>query len=333
MDQPGSASVAGINMINSNMNVIKIKSDIMKKILSLLVISFGFLAYAVAQDAPATENKEAPAPKFARATFNSSRVINMQSTEIVSKGALEFMINHHFSNIINKGAGADNVGQLFGLNSGIAHTYLSFAYSPLDWLNLGVAAAGSSKYEGWAKFRLLRQQTGAKNIPVSVSLYSMANVNVARDPDVDFAGNRFAFVNQLLIARKLTSNLSLELIPSWIHYNIVPYGINNSNEIFSLGLAGKYKIKSKMNLTFEYSRQFNMFENIISKSGSIINYQPDLVSAGIEINTGGHLFQFFVGSTTESSSLNQLTKNNSSIKDGNFAFGFTINRSLSLKKE
>jgi len=87
-----------------------------------------------------------------------------------------------------------------------------------------------------------------------------------------------------------------------------------------------------MNLTLEYTRQLNMYENLITKNGSILNYQPNLLSAGIEINTGGHLFQFYIGSTTDASLLDQLARNNSSIKDGNFAFGFTINRSLSLKK-
>ncbi|WP_460556011.1 DUF5777 family beta-barrel protein [Ferruginibacter profundus] len=304
----------------------------MKKILSLLLASMVIFSYAVAQDSAAVEAKEAPTAKYARATFNSTRIINMQSTEIVSKGALEFMVSHHFSNIWNKDAGSQNVGQLFGLNSGVAHTYLSFAYSPTNWLNLGVAAAGSSKYEGWAKFRVLRQQTGLKNIPVSVSYFSLININTAKDPDQTFAGNKIAFVNQVLIARKLSPKFSVELIPSWVHFNIVPYGINNSNEVFALGAGVKYKAKPKMNLTLEYSRQLNMYENLITKNGAILNYYPNLLAAGIEINTGGHLFQFFVGSTTDASNVDQLARNNSSIKDGNFAFGFTINRSLSLKK-
>lgn len=304
----------------------------MKKILSLLIVCVGISAYSFAQDSSAAEVKETPKQKFTRTTFNSTRIINMQSTEIVSKGALEFMISHHFSNIWNKDGGKQNIAQLFGLNSGIAHTYLSFAYSPTHYLNLGVAAAGSSKYEGWAKFKLLRQQTGAKNIPVSVAWFSLVNVNTAADPDKEFAGNKVAFVNQLLIARKFSNKFSLELIPTWVHYNVVPYGINNSNEVFSVGLGGKYKATSKMNLTFEYTRQLNMYENLISKNGAILNYHPDLVAVGIEINTGGHLFQFYVGSTTESSNLDQLTRNSSSIKDGNFALGFTINRSLNFGK-
>ncbi|MBL0359198.1 MAG: hypothetical protein IPP72_21055 [Chitinophagaceae bacterium] len=300
----------------------------MKKILLLLVSCFTLFAVAIAQNAAETENKETPKQKFTRATFNSTKIINMQSTEIVSKGTLQFMISHHFSYLWNEGAGAENLGQFFGLNSGVAHTYLSFDYSPLDYLNLGVAMAGSSKYEAWAKFKLLRQQTGAKNIPVSIALYSMMNVNTAKDPDNQFAGNKFSYMNQLLIARKFSDKLSLQIMPTWIHFNIVPYGINNSNEVFSLGIAGKYKMSSKLNLTAEYARQLNMYENLVAKNGSIINYSPDLLSVGIEINSGSHLFQFYIGSTVDASNIDQLARNNSKIKDKNFAFGFTINRSF-----
>lgn len=121
-------------------------------------------------------------------------------------------------------------------------------------------------------------------------------------------------------------------MPTWIHFNVVPYGINNSNEIFSMGIAAKYKARSKMNITVEYARQLNMYENIISKSGSILNYHPDLLSVSVEIRTGTHLFQFYIGSTTDASAIDQLARNNSRIKEGNFTIGFTINRSMNLKK-
>jgi hypothetical protein len=307
-----------------------IKNSFMKRIFILLASFMTVISWAAAQDSTV---QEAPKAKFARATFNSTRVINMQSTEIVSKGSLEFLISHHFSNIWTKDAGSQNLAQFFGLNSGVAHTYLSFDYSVTNYMNLGLALAGKSQYEGWAKFKLLRQQTGKKNIPVTVSWYSMAHVNTAKDADINFGWNKWAFMNQLIIGRKITDKFSLEIVPTWIHFNLVPYGINNSNEVFSLGLAGKYKVKPKMNLTFEYVRQLNMYENLISKNGAILNYHPDLLAAGIEINSGGHLFQFYIGSTSDGSNIDQFARNTSSIKDGNFAFGFTLNRSLSLKKE
>jgi len=313
----------------------------MKKILPVVLFCLCCCSYGLAQDSTATQKQDSVATEpetantqtFARATFNSSRVINLQSTEIVSRHALEFMISHHFTYIWNKGAGKQNLAQLFGLNSGVAHTYLSFSYSPKSWVNVGLAAAGSSVYEGWLKFRVLRQQTGKKNVPVSVSYYSMVNVNTASNPDMEFSANRYSFMNQAIIARKFSPKLSVELVPTWIHFNIVPYGINNSNDVFSLAVAGKYKLKTKLNLTFEYARQLNMYKNIISKTGSIINYQPDLLACGIEIKTMGHLFQFYIGSTTSSSNIDQLARNTSRIKDGNFAFGFALNRTLSLEKK
>jgi hypothetical protein len=304
----------------------------MKKILLLPVFLFAFLVNTIAQDSAVAETKAAPKQKFTRAVFNATKIINMQSTEIVSPGTLQFMISHHFSNIWNKDGGKQNIAQFFGLNSGVAHTYLSFDYSPLKWMNVGVAMAGSSKYEGWAKFRILRQQTGAKNIPVTIGWYSMMNVNTAEDPDNEFSGNKFSFMNQLLISRKFSDKISLQLMPTWIHFNVVPYGINNSNEVFSMGIAGKYKATSKLNITLEYARQLNMYKNLISKNGAILNYNPDLLSLGVEISTGTHLFQFYVGSTTDASAIDQLARNNSSIKDGNIAIGFTINRAMNVKK-
>jgi len=307
---------------------LKIKIDFMKKILSLLVCCLGFFAHSIAQDSAVAETKQAPKQKFARATFNATKLINMQTTEIVGKGVKQFMVSHHFSYLWNKDAGSQNLAQFFGLNSGIAHTYVSFDYSPISFLNVGVAMAGGSKYEAWTKFKLLRQQTGLKNIPVSVAFYSLANVNTAKDASVQLTANKFSFLHQLLIARKFSDKVSLQLMPTWIHFNVVPYGINNSNDVFSLGLGGKYKMTSTLNLTFEYARQLNMYKNIIAKNGAILNYQPDLLAVGLEINTGGHLFQFYIGNTVESSNIEQMAKNNSVIKEGNFAFGFTINRSF-----
>jgi hypothetical protein len=320
---------------------IKTKIRVMKKILSLLVCGLGFWSVTLAQETTVPEAKEAPKQKFTRTTFNSTRIINMQSVEMVSPGSLQFMISHHFGYFWNKDLAPvgsnkrfqQNAANLFGLNAGIAHTYLSFEYAPNKWSNLGLAATGRAVYEGWAKFKILRQQTGLKNVPVTLGWYSMANIYTGLKEPLEFTNNRWSFMHQLLIARKFSDKFSLQLMPTLIHFNVVPYGINNSNMVWSLGMGGKYKATPKINLTLEYARQFNMYENLITKSGAIINYSPNMLSAGVEINTGGHLFQFYIGSTTDASNIDQLARNNSWIKDGHFALGFTINRSLSLKKD
>ena len=108
----------------------------MKKILSLIIFGLGFGAVAMAQETTEPEAKEAPKQKFTRATFNSTRIINMQSTEIVTPGSLQFMISHHFSPLWPEGGSSetgDNLAGLLGLNTGLAYTYLSFDYSPTTW--------------------------------------------------------------------------------------------------------------------------------------------------------------------------------------------------------
>lgn len=302
----------------------------MKKIFAI-ILGLGFGVVAMAQDeAPA---KEAPKQKFTRATFNSTRIINMQSVELNSPGSIQFMISHHFSPLWPEGGSTqDNLAGLLGLNSGLAYTYLSFDYSPTKWMSVGVAAAGRNKYEGFAKFKLLRQQTGAKNIPVTVGYYALFNANAAKDASISLGWNKYSFLHQLQIARKFNDRLSLQLMPTLVYFNVVPYGVNNSNFVGSLGLGGKYKVGDHNNITFEYARQLNMFENLIDKNGNIVNYKPDLLSIGYEINTGGHQFQFYLGNTSFSSAIDQLARNTTSMKLGNMSLGFTLNRSLNLKK-
>ena len=306
----------------------------MKKNLLLLVTGLCCWLVTMSQEDSLPVEQNVPTPKYARATFNATKIINLQSTEIVPKNILQFMVSHHFSYLWIKDQDAeDNLAQFFGINSGAAQTYVSFDYSVTNYANLGFALAGQSRYEGWAKFRLVRQQTGPKNIPVTATWYSMANVDFAQDKGTGSSWDKWSYLHQLLIARKMSDKISLQLVPSLIYLNKVPYGINNSNFVYSIGLAGKWKARPKTNITLEYTRQLNMYENIINESGQIINYNPDLLSLGIEVNTGGHLFQFYVGNTFHSSNIDQLAKNSGYLKEGNLAFGFTINRSMDLKKE
>ena len=121
-------------------------------------------------------------------------------------------------------------------------------------------------------------------------------------------------------------------MPTVVHFNKVPYGINNDNEVYSIGFGGKYKVSDLVNLDIEYSRQLNMYENVLTSTGNIINYQPDLLSVGIELNSGGHQFRFFVGNTTFSSNIDQLSRNSMNVANGSLALGFTINRSTFLGK-
>lgn len=267
------------------------------------------------------------------ATFKSARIVNMNSTEMTGAGNLQFMVIHHFGEIWNEKEGVNNAARLLGLNGNFASTYISFDYSPVHYMNLGIAFAGNSNIEGTVKFRLLRQQTGLHNYPLSIVWLSNMHFNAAKSVAAPngLNWNKFSYLHQLLIARKFSEKFSLELIPSMIHNNIISYGFGNKHDIFSLGIGGRFKLTNKTALTFEYARQLNMYENIIDKSGEIVNYSPNLFSLGYDWDTGGHIFQFFISNSSNASNLFQLSTNPVKDKLGQFSLGFNLNRSYSVK--
>ncbi len=309
----------------------------MKKQILLLLLVCGFILKASAQDDLLgdliKEDSAIVKKNIATATFKATRIVNFQSVEMTGKGNLQFMISHRFGQIWKEDKGWSNVAQMFGLNSGFANTYMSFDYSFANWLNMGLAATGNAQFESWAKFKLMNQQTGQKNYPVSIALFSLMHFDGSEGPSPDdFAWNRFSYLNQLLIARKFSESFSLQLIPSMIHYNYVPYGINNVNNIFSIAIGGRMKLNSKTAITFEYSRQLNGYENLMDESASALNYKPDVISLGYDWDTGGHIFQFFLSSASGATNIQQLSQNQNSLKPGNFSLGFNLNRSYGIKK-
>jgi hypothetical protein len=248
-------------------------------------------------------------------------------------GNLQFLIIHHFGAIWDKNEGGANFARLFGMNGNFASTYLSFDYTPIRWMNLGVAWAGSTTMEGTAKFKLLRQQTGEKTIPISLVWVSTANFNASKqlESPQGLYWNRFSYLHQLLIARKFTEKFSLQLIPSMVHRNIISYGYGSDHNIYSMGIGGRYKLTEKRALTFEYSRQLNMYENVIDKTGEMVSYSPNLISLGYDWDTGGHIFQFFFTNSAFASNIPQLTQNPVRDNFGQWSIGFNLNRSYTVK--
>jgi hypothetical protein len=309
----------------------------MKRIALLSLAGLFFAGSVFAQDDLLADLKSEDSAKVKEnitiATFKATRIINMHSVELTGEGNLQFMIIHHFGAIWDDKEGASNFGRLFGLNAGFANTYMSFDYTPVRWLNLGLAFAGNSTLEGIAKFKILRQQSGVRDIPVSVVWVSTANFNTSKSLETpnDLYWNRFSYVHQLLIARKFSNSFSLQFTPSLIHRNIVAYGIENAHTIYSLGLGGRMKLTEKTAITFEYNRQLNMYENVIDKTGEIVSYSPNLFSLGYDWDTGGHIFQFFLTNSAFATNVTQLSIN--PIKDniGQWSLGFNLNRSYSVK--
>jgi hypothetical protein len=310
----------------------------MKRILLFSLASLFFAGSTIAQDELLAELKKEDSSQVKQditaATFKSTRIINMHSVEMTGVGNLQFMIIHHFGEIWSKQEGFSNVARLLGMNGNYAGTYLSFDYTPIRWMNLGIGFAGNSTIEGTVKFKILRQQSGEHYYPVSIAWVSSTNFNASSSVESpnDFYWNRFSYLHQLLVARKFSEKFSLQFIPSMVHRNIIGYGYDNAHNIFSLGIGGRYKITEKQAVTFEYSRQLNMYDNVVSKTGEVVSYSPNLISLGYDWDTGGHIFQFFFTNSAFASNFPQLSANPVKDSFGQWSFGFNLNRSYSIKK-
>ena len=271
-----------------------------------------------------SEQEEKTEPVLA--TFKGTKVVNLQSPEIPGKGVLQYMILHRFG-AFNQ----DFFHNFLGLHN--AQVRLTLDYSPTDWLNLGLGSSSVQKiYDGFAKYKLARQTTGPNSFPLSITGFSGMYYSAQRFND-DLPRNesdRLSYVHQLVVARKFTPELSLELVPTMVHYNLVERR-DESNDVFSLGFAGRYKVSAQHSLTWEYIYQFNPLSRINPATDELEEYNNAL-SLGYEIETGGHVFQLFITNSRGVSEPLVIGKTPGTWGNGDIHIGFNISRVFTIDK-
>ena len=286
----------------------------------LLIIAVVFFSFqSIAQDDDMMNLlDDAPATEFASATYKSTHVIIGQSIESPAKGTMLLNIQHHF--------GPVNSGfyNFFGFDQAV--TRLGLSYGITDWLSIGLGRTTQNKtWDGSLKIKLLRQSSGARIMPVAVSYYGNVGINTLERTNFtrpDYFSSRLSFVNQLIIARKFSSRLSLQLIPSLIHRNLVETK-QDDNDVYSLGAAGRIKLSNRMSFNFEY-------HYILSKQTASQYYNS--LSFGVDIETGGHVFQLFL---TNSAGINEqyfIPYTDGSWLKGDIRIGFNIVRTFTIVK-
>lgn len=199
--------------------------------LVLVIASLILPISARAQDELLNEldQQTTPTVAYTYATFKSTRVVTLHSVENMQAKQLDFRISHRFGRI-NEG-----FPQFFGLDQSTIR--LGLEYGLTDWLMAGIGRSSYEKtFDGFLKMKLLRQSSGSKNVPVTVSLLSSLTVNGMKDPipgETYYFSNRLAYAFQMLVARKFTENFSLQLSPSFVHRNLVKTALD-PNDLFLL---------------------------------------------------------------------------------------------------
>lgn len=257
---------------------------------------------------------------YTTATFKTTRLALGYSVEHPSKNDLIFIISHHFGKI-NSGA-----YEFFGLDQ--ATIRLGFEYGITDRLTAGIGRSSFNKtYDGYLKYKILRQSKGAKKMPVTLSLLAGTSINSLKweDPSQEnFFSSRMTYLFQAIVARKFNKNLSLQVMPSLVHKNLVETAKDN-NDILVLGAGGRYKFTNRTSINLEYHY---VFPNQISSYA-----YTNSLTIGFDIETGGHVFQLFFTNSVPINVTDFLTQTTDKWENGGIYFGFNIARTFSLGKK
>jgi Membrane bound beta barrel domain (DUF5777) len=255
---------------------------------------------------------------YTNASFKTNRVINLHSLESTAKGVLDFKIGHRFGTL--------NGGfyELFGLDN--ASIRLGFDYGLSDALTIGVGRSGFQKtYDGFIKYKFLRQSTGKRNMPVTVGVLLTSAIQTLKwaNPDRDnFFSNRLYYTSQLIIGRKFNESFSLQLSPTMVHRNLVATNAEK-NDVYALGTAARLKITKRLAVNAEYI--YLLPDQVTS---DIVNS----LSVGVDIETGGHVFQLHLTNSTSMIEKGFITETTNSWSDGGIHFGFNLSRVFTVKR-
>ena len=253
------------------------------------------------------------------ATFKGTHIINAQSVETPGQGTLAFLIQHRFGTL-NSGA-----YEFFGLDQAVLR--LSFEYGLTNRLAVGVGRTNIDKtFDSFVKYKALQQTTGARPMPVSVTLFASAAITTLRftDPAVERnTASRVDYAYQALIARKFSPGLSVQLMPTLIHRNFVTNAAMQ-NDVYAIGAGLRQKLTKRVALTADY---FYLLPGHTAR-----NYRNAL-GLGFDIETGGHVFQLHFTNAKGMSEKFFVPQTDGNIFNGDIYFGFTVARNFTIKSQ
>ncbi|MBK7100673.1 MAG: hypothetical protein IPH63_02550 [Flavobacteriales bacterium] len=264
--------------------------------------------------------EEETGPTYTSASFKATRVVNGHSLENTAHGVLDFRIGHRFG-FLNGGA-----NQFFGLDD--ATIRLGLDYGITDRLMVGVGRSSYQKtVDGFTKYRVLKQCDDGCTMPITLAVVAGSSINTTRTvdfwPDTSrqyFFTHRMAYSFQLIVGRKFSERLTLQLNPGVVHRNLVA-STNDPNDVIHISGAGRMKLSKRVALNAEY---FYVLPDQLPEACRTS------FSLGFDIETGGHVFQLHVTNSTGMFEKAFITETVGNWADGDIHFGFNISRVFTL---
>ncbi|MHC0441708.1 DUF5777 family beta-barrel protein [Flavobacterium sp. 3-210] len=240
--------------------------------------------------------------------FKALKIVNLESTKLAAKSDLYFVVAHRFGSI------KDGFEGFYGLDN--ANTQIKFIYGLTNGLNVS-AARSEFAYDFATKYMLFPQIK--EGFPVTIAGFNSLSINNTLKeslyPKLEFK-DRLTYVAQLLISRKFSEKLSLEIVPSFFHQNFVE-DVDQSNTQYAIGFGGRYKFAKRWSLNMDYAAHLNRAPNSIYKNP---------LSIGFDLETGGHVFQMHFTSSQAIDEAGYLGRTTGDWTKGDIFFGFNLAR-------
>ncbi|PQA92419.1 hypothetical protein B0A69_15400 [Chryseobacterium shigense] len=245
--------------------------------------------------------------EISQPAFKALQIVTGQSTKLSAKNEWYIVVAHRFGDI------STGFKNFFGLDD--ASTKLGVIYGLTDAVSVSLSRETNMKtFEGAVKYKLVKQ---TENFPADIVGYNVMALNTDLDKDnypyLKF-GDRLAYLTQALISRRFNDKFSLQLTPSFIHKNLYDPAIEDKNQ-FLAGLGGRYKISKRISLNAEY---FVNFDNH--------SFYKNPLSLGMDIETGGHVFQLLFSNSQINSDIGYLSNAVGKWGKGQIFFGFNLYR-------
>lgn len=294
----------------------------MKQLKSFCIIAF--LLCTIWQHADAQEDllsllgEEEETTQYTTAIFKSTRIINSQSIENAARGVLDIKIQHRFGSIDG------GIDQFFGLDG--ATIRIGGDYGLTNRVMIGIGRSSLDKaVDGFVKLKVFRQSSGKRNFPFSLSLFSsveLKTVKFADETRKNYFSSKLFYVHQILLARKFSDGLSIQIMPTVVHRNLVKTN-SEKNNVYSLGFGIRQKLTKRTSINLEY---------FYTLPDQLAEEFKNPLSIGFDIETGGHVFQLHFTNASAMIYKGFIGETIDSWSKGQIHFGFNLSRVFTLVK-
>jgi Membrane bound beta barrel domain (DUF5777) len=251
---------------------------------------------------------------YAEGAFKSPHIINAKSMEMLPRGVLDFRILHRFGPV------SGGFYELFGLDQ--ASMRMSFDYGFTKNMIVGIGRSTNRKeLDAYFKYRLLWQSSGERNMPIS--LVGVAGITYSPLRGVEVSTNdRMGYFFEAIVGRKFSDRFSLQLMPNVL----IPNQLSGGGEpdfLVSTGIGTRFKLTKRIAITADHYLVLNRDD---------FDWEDMPLSIGVDIETGGHVFQLHFSNATGMNTRAVIQDPNLSWAQGEIRFGFNLSRWFQVQK-